>query len=105
MVCFTLKTPLTGRMGVTMDEKVYTTEEKERENTLPSDIRYAYFGSRVEIDGTGYPVIGGSGVGTGVGTGVSIGSPPKMVLQSSAKHRNASIYMLLLSSGWISSLI
>ena len=27
-----------------MDEKVYTTEEKERENTLPSDIRYAYFG-------------------------------------------------------------
>ena len=40
-----------------MDEKVYTTEEKERENTLPSDIRYAYFGSRVEIDGTGYPVI------------------------------------------------
>ena len=40
-----------------MYEKVYTTEEKERENTLPSDIRYAYFGSRVEIDGTGYPVI------------------------------------------------
>lgn len=40
-----------------MDEKDYTTEEKERENAIPSDIRYAYFGSRVEIDGIGYPVI------------------------------------------------
>ena len=40
-----------------MDEKVYTTVEKERDNTLQSDIRYAYFGSRVEIDETGYPVV------------------------------------------------
>ena len=40
-----------------MDEKEYTTEEKERENALPNGIRYAYFGSRVEIDGTGYPIV------------------------------------------------
>lgn len=40
-----------------MKEITYTTEEKERENTLPIDIRYAYFGSRVEINGTGYPVV------------------------------------------------
>ena len=40
-----------------MNEKSYTTEEKERENALPSGIRYAYFGSHVEIDGTGYPVV------------------------------------------------
>ncbi len=40
-----------------MNEKSYTTEEKERENALPNGIRYAYFGSRVEIDGIGYPVV------------------------------------------------
>lgn len=40
-----------------MKEKSYTTEEKERENNMLNDIRYTYFGSCVEIDGTGYPVV------------------------------------------------
>ena len=40
-----------------MNENNYTTEENERTQTLPDNIRYSYFGSRVEIAGVGYPVV------------------------------------------------
>ena len=40
-----------------MSEKDYTTEAEEREQFLSDDIRYTYLGSRVEINGTGYPVV------------------------------------------------
>ena len=38
-----------------MSKMDYTTEE--RDNALPNGMHYAYFGSRIEIDGTGYPVV------------------------------------------------
>lgn len=40
-----------------MNKNNYTTEENERAQTLPDNIRYSYFGSRVEINGVGYPVV------------------------------------------------
>ena len=40
-----------------MNAKNYTTEAEEREHRLCDDIRYTYLGSRVEINGTGYPVV------------------------------------------------
>ena len=40
-----------------MNENDYTTEENERAQTLPDNIRYSYFGSRVEINGVGFPVV------------------------------------------------
>lgn len=40
-----------------MKEKSYTTETKERTQALSDNVLYTYFGSCVEIDGTGYPVV------------------------------------------------
>lgn len=40
-----------------MSEKEYTTESEQMENPIPKNVRYTYFGSRVEIDGIRYPVV------------------------------------------------
>ena len=37
--------------------KEYITQAEEREQTIPAGMRYTYIGSRVEIDGTYYPVV------------------------------------------------
>lgn len=47
-----------------MNEKNYTTEAEEREQTISAGMRYTYIGSRVEIDGVGYPVVAAIPLGT-----------------------------------------
>ena len=40
-----------------MKEKTYTTEANDKEQFESKNVCYTYFGSRVEIDGIGYPVV------------------------------------------------
>lgn len=40
-----------------MKEKCNKTKADERKQIIPKNIRYTYFGSLVEIDGIGYPVV------------------------------------------------
>ena len=47
-----------------MNEKNYTTEAEEKEQTITTGMRYTYIGSRVEIDGVGYPVVAAIPLGT-----------------------------------------
>ena len=44
--------------------KEYVTQAEEREQTIPAGMRYTYIGSRVEIDGVGYPVVAAIPIGT-----------------------------------------
>ena len=44
--------------------KEYITQAEEREQTIPAGMRYTYIGSRVEIDGVGYPVVAAIPLGT-----------------------------------------
>lgn len=37
--------------------KNHTTKANEIEQTKYKNVRYSYFGSRIEIDGVGYPVV------------------------------------------------
>lgn len=40
-----------------MKEKCSITKVDEEKQIIPKTIHYTYFGSRVEIDGIGYPVV------------------------------------------------